>query len=75
MNKTAESVEIYNKGGRRMRELIDRQTAIKAIREASKPVANKLGFDAAISAIWATPTVTRMQEESYQRLIGKKVKA
>ena len=55
-----------------MRELIDRQTAIEALKRA-EALTRAFGYHNVIYAIREVPTVTRMQEESYQRLIGKKV--
>lgn len=63
-----------------MRELIDRQTAMKEImmftglclfRENGEPIINK--SHPAIQAIQNMPTVMKISDERYQRLIGKKV--
>lgn len=56
-----------------MRELIDRQTAIKAIISWQEHHIGAMRKCDVAEAIGTAPTVTRMQEESYQRLIGKKV--
>lgn len=61
-----------------MRELIDRQTAMETIRKemhADKDWVIDWVYQGVAEVINTVPTVTRMQEESYQRLIGKKVKA
>lgn len=55
-----------------MRELIDRQTVISDINKLIGTTAPKAAKHIE-AVIMAAPTVTRMQEESYQRLIGKKV--
>lgn len=65
-----------------MRELIDRQTAMKEMmmftglclfRDNGEPIINE--SHPAIKAIQKMPTVMRISDERYQRLIGKKVKA
>ena len=59
-----------------MRELIDRQTALDTIRKEIHADEDWLManiYDGIAETINTVPTVTRMQEESYQRLIGKKV--
>lgn len=54
-----------------MRELIDRQTVLELV-DRGFLISNG-NYKKVRKLIEQLPTVTRMQEESYQRLIGKKV--
>ena len=59
-----------------MRDLIDRKTVLDTLRTKLNADDDWLManiYEGIANTINAVPTVTRMQEESYQRLIGKKV--
>lgn len=61
-----------------MRDLIDRKTVLDTLRTELNAdddwfMANI--YEGIANTINAVPTVTRMQEESYQRLIGKRKEA
>ena len=61
-----------------MRDLIDRQTVLDTLRTELNADDDWLManiYEGIANTINAVPTVTRMQEESYQRLIGKRKEA
>lgn len=61
-----------------MRDLIDRKTVLDTLRTELNADDDWLManiYEGIANTINAVPTVTRMQEESYQRLIGKRKEA
>ena len=61
-----------------MRDLIDRKTVLDTLRTELNADDDWLManiYEGIANTINAAPTVTRMQEESYQRLIGKRKEA
>lgn len=59
-------------GTEKMRDLIERQMAIKAIIDWQEHHIGAMRKCDVAEVLNAVPVVTRMQEESYQRLIGKR---
>lgn len=59
-------------GTEKMRDLIERQMAIKAIIDWQEHHIGAMRKCDVAEVLNAVPVVTRMQEDSYQRLIGKR---